>query len=632
VSDRIRRSFALTSENSHRYFPSTRELLLVRFDAEVVGTATVFPGDGYLARRAREANRRLLGLPSFANLKQLADGGVITNPLLNLGDAVARAALDPALARERSQWFDVQATHSQRSINSYRAADELELKLPWKDLPFDARLVRSILVLHYEGTVSADGFATGQRDGFVVPATGRNVRFVGIADEITDDHSDEGDTITLKCRDLTGVLLDEQFPTDAEIAVVPGATIVEAVEQVLRSAGPIADLIRGPFLRPASLAPTIIDPKLYPRLATRASLRRQANEGKGPAKAAVIRNVVKAEAVTYWDLITDLCVSHGLIPTIELDALVIQEPRTFFRGAPEGFAEQANQTLFPTTYRRLIGDHQYPYRRLKYGHDLSSLRFSRKLAGVKTPAVRVNIRNPDAKDASKRLISVIHPPDAEAALKKKGGTQTGQVQQITGSMGKAGKGNSADPSANHIQVINLRLPGVISEAVARKYAELIYEGQARNEVGVTVQTSDLASFSDHPSFDPNEDPDLLALRAGDPVQIVVEPSERNRGGIWSLTDLNEMVDRARRGAGAGDAVGLLKGQGFSQPAAEQLVRILSSANLQTEFRLTSATVTFDAEGEDFTIALDLRNYIKIHADPEDSSAGPLAQTSGAPTK
>ena len=668
----------------NRYFPSIRTILFVRFDDHTKDKFDLDEiriendPDPFLASRRRQKQRDLTGQP-----RQLETGPLVfsstnfraalTNARVNIADAVAQLPRPDGLSRI----IDVSPSKSSRRINSYRFADELDLTIPWKAAPFDSRIIRSIMIFHYEGTTIADAFASGEREqapdvpnptGFIVPATGDNLRFVGIADTISDVHGD-GDVITIKARDLTALLIDTDVPPSVEVRIPAGATIAEAI-RILLDTNDAFELIRGPFLRIQGGLPKL-SPDDFPRLAVPPKERNRRKKTINALKAELRTDVEELESIqeivaqaadpiaalkigsdilagieedisllnldidrinrqlvrvrkagfsgayviqyppslgktTYWDAITSLCVSHGLRPSIEQDKLVLLEPRTLYKRTPE-LVTQSGVATFPRPggHRVQIGDTRHNVRRMVYGINVLNLRFHRKLAGVKVPTVEVVSRNSDAVRADRRQIKVRFPPKV-----------------VVNDIDAAGK----KPQEKFHRV---EVRGLVDESRALEIARQVYEGMGRQELGIAFTTDDVASFSDHDLFDPNLDPDLLDLRAGDPIQLLVTPTERQRSKLFSLAELNLLVARNRNLADRGaselsGAIEFLVSQGWKEGDARQLVKILNTANLPSEFRVVSAQVSFDGEGSGgFQIQIDARDYVRARADPDD-----FAQTGG----
>lgn len=591
-----------------RYYGSARTVLLVRFDpgntdpftasqiqrsdetATRSATRHLDPGFDFrtgINRRSQALSSRTVGLDFRA---------VITQARTSIASSLKLQPVDGL-----SRFFDLQPLKSVRQINSYRKADEIDLTFAWSDLPIDSRLIRAILVLHYEGTVSADEWATGDRDRYLVQPSGENLRFIGTIDEVGDTHDGEGDQMTMKGRDLTALLIDSEVPPGTEIRIDPSWTVLEVVNAILAK-NESFDIIRGPFLRAApNYTPPSFVESTYIRNAVSAKERWRVN---GTGATAGITWKLPKEKTTYWDLITDVCVSVGLHPVIELDSLVIFEPRTMFR---DQFSELSYPGVhqFPREggHRWSLGDRN-PIRRVVFGSNVLSAGFGRKLGRITVPAVKVLVRNPDAPEPEDRIVEVTYP-----------------------SVPVADKVSAAGQNPTQT-VFTVKLPGKTQDkAVLEAIAKQVYEGMGRQELGVTVPTDDLASFSDDPRFDPNMDPDLLAIQAGDPVELLVAPSAQRGSAFVAMAELSKLVTKARSRAIAStstavtaahpeftSALEALKAAGFGEAEARQFVEVLISANIPTSFRVNQATVVYD---EGFTITLDLRDYVRVRADPED---------------
>jgi hypothetical protein len=106
------------------------------------------------------------------------------------------------------------------SRNGIRDAGTCSLELDYRDVPVDPRIIRACFVSFALGVTSADEFEQGihgkrRSDGSLlslVPVESgqelnfqSSTRFVGFADEVSGDW-EEGDTLTLECRDLSALL------------------------------------------------------------------------------------------------------------------------------------------------------------------------------------------------------------------------------------------------------------------------------------------------------------------------------------------------------------------------------------------------------------------------------------------
>lgn len=591
-----------------RYFASARTILLVRFDTGAADPYTVEEirdeqrPDPQWAQRLRDRQSILLGQSAAQGplvITRDAARAVIAEANRDIAFSVARVPRKDGLSR----YLDVVPIRSTRKMNSARLADELEIELDWKAFPFDARLVRAILILHYEGTVTSTDFGVGIQDRSrqsLVAATGQNLRFIGMADEIQDGHSRDGDTLIIKGRDLTQLLIDTDVPQALSVTVKPGSTVPELVRNILDTT-PTGQLIRGPFLRTSTGRPVPLDVGRYPRLAfSPKELHRVNGTGQDPTATFVpsIPRQSGQASLNYWDLITDLCVSHELRPAIEKDQLVLYDPRILYRRSPGREVTQLGTTpSFPSRYRQSVGDVR-TVREMVFGHNLELLAFGRKFGKIKTPTIEVVGYDPDAPLSNRRRLTERFP--------------------------RTSVSNQVDPTGEVAEdkVFPVQIPGLVDRTALRRIAEQIHEEIARQEISIALETADLSSYSDAPDHDPNQDPDLLGLRFADPIKIsVAQLGDTPR--LYALSELSRMVARSKEVASAAggkpeltNAVEFLVAQGWRQDDARQLVRLLQVANLPTEFRVVGASYSWSVD-EGFSISIDAKTYIQVRVDRSD---------------
>lgn len=578
--------------------------MLVRLDPGTLDTYSpedirdeLEPSPGLSARLGTKSfgSQGLQPIDAFGITAEAARAA-ITDSARNLEAAIARAELNGDGLTRR---LDVQPINYTRSMGSYRSASTVDLELDWRACPFDARLIRAIMVLCYEGTVSAEQWGSGERSRYLVEPSGQNLKFVGVIDQVSDRHGSDGDSIIMKGRDLTGTLIDTEFPPSLAVQIPAGATIAQAIRLVLDT-DPKFQLIRGPFPLTENPLPSL-SPSLYPRLAVSAQERNRQARAKDGGQAFVLRRPSKGERTTYWDIITDLCVSHALRPMIELDKLLLLEPRTLYR-AEQVF--QAGELTFPTEYRRRLGETE-PIRRMVYGRNIETLTFDRKLARIKAPAVEVSSRNPDAPRAVDRLIKVRWPEKLSEARQN-----TAKTQQP----------NSVDATGKKPEVLvhPVQVQGIVDRDLLLQYAKQTYEGMGRQELGIQITTRSLSSWSEVESFDPTLDPDLLGLRFGDPIRLMV--ADDFESSLYSLSELQRMLARVTVSGSRGrpdfkSAVEFLISRGWGDDDARQFVRVMASANLPTEFRVVGFVVRYNRDSG-FSLAIEARNYIRVRADPD----------------
>jgi hypothetical protein len=436
-------------------------------------------------------------------------------------------------------------------------------------------------------------------------------------------HGDDGDIMQMKARDLTGVLIDTKLPVGEKgtegVRIQAGDTVQTAVRALLDTNPGFRSFIKGPYLRiaPGSNLKNL-DPALYPRISfppkerhrkkrTEAGetvairdpsapplspevieqFRREA-EGRG----YILRYPAKiAGETSYWDAITDLCVTHSFRPTIEQENLVILEPRTLYKFDPEILTQPGVPSFpRPNGHRFRIGDTNVKFRRMVWGDNISVLRFQRKFGRIKVPTIEVQGTDPNAvKDG--RRITVRYPPKKRAT--------------------------KVDPSGKkpNEEFHRVTISGIIDRSELLKIAQQTYEEMGRQELGIVISTDEMASFSDNPNFDPNLEPDLLDLRSGDPIRLLVTPAQKDRSIMLSLSELNDLVARVDARVGSEDPVDFLVREGWSREDAIQVIKLLRSASLPNEFRVIAASYRFAEDG--FHCEIDARNYVRVRADPDD---------------
>lgn len=550
--------------------------------------------------RTRPRRRTLAALgPKVVNSQELFQ--VARNASVNLASAIYQFISGDG----KTVVLDVSPQSSSRQINSYRKADELTLSFNWRDLPFDARIIRAILVFHYEGTVSPTSFASGRHSrtpdgatstGYAIAANGSNLRFIGQCDEISDAHSQGEDMVSLKCRDLTALFLDSQMPKGENKKLALGSTLVEVIKNLMEL-NPVLQLVDGPLLLlEDGERPPVLQAGTYDRFRVSTQDLHKASRSGNKSRVSVVRRASKGDGEeTFWDAITDLCLSHGFQPEIRNGALFIFRPKAFYRN-------KATFATSPFEENSRAPEDRRDVRRMVYGENIAEMSFQRKLGKVKSPAIKLVSYNPDAKTPKERVVTAVYPPDALKPVTH---------VQATG-------------KAAQREVRVLQWSGIVDKDLLNVMAQQVYESIGRQELSVRLSTDDLASYRSDPQTDPNDDPDLLSVRAGDPFEVLVTPTQRRTGRLFSLTELNLLAADHSSGQASGrDSVeDYLIAQGFSPNTAQTLTKVLRVANLPNAFRVNQAAVAFDAS-TGFQIQLDLRDYVRVRSDPDD-----IAQTRG----
>jgi hypothetical protein len=348
--------------------------------------------------------------------------------------------------------------------NSYKEADTLEIDIPFLDLPFDPRTIRSCGVQYYLGTLTDEIWKEGVSNNQIpkLPLEddyGSNLRFEGWVDDYRSSWADGQTTVTLSCRDNTSLLIDQ--PAPPQLKIDPKKTLDEAFADYLASFPQFAGLA-------VEYRPSSDD---APRLADIANKASQRNGGTGPGK----------DKMSVWDYLTDVAGMAGCVLFFEGSTIVIQKPRTLYgsevvrEGDPwEGLeyngAELENRTLI-------------------YGENVESFEVSRRFN----------------ENAPRNIELRCYLPSRKKTL----------VARFPGVTSKVQPGEKADKS-----ILVLRVSGVASKDALKVIAQSVYEDMSRQELAVSIKTKHLASLGGS-----NSEPDLLYLQSGDPVEVLFASKE-----------------------------------------------------------------------------------------------------------
>lgn len=460
--------------------------------------------------------------------------------------------------------------------NGHRFADTLSLRVPFRDFPISPRFIRSLGVSWFGGTVSPSDYASGIRQSVsgakgpntaIVKPSRETLRFVGFADDIEEDLGNGN--ILLSCRDYTAILIDTRVKAQVLRDLDIDGALDEVILELLRTlpggaAGGLtvrADLWLDEATGLPEPMPNVA--KLFPRTI-------RTKKGK---VARLVASYAGAD-VSYWDLITDLCGRAGYLPTIEEDTLVITTPRNLFAGSGSGtFSRivQSNGKGELLTVRRMI-----------YGYNLKSLRFTRKFGRITAPTVEVRSTSP-----GQRLPLIARwPPTTKATHVLPSGKGAQEKTEL------------------------VIVKGIPDMATLLHVAESIYEEMGRAEFGGQMETYDLASFGGD-----NADPDLLALRSADPIEVVVQHGGTQTGIMNYLSGPQEHE--------AGRQIERLEGKGIRRDVAKALVQIYwQTRGLQKVFRTRDVTYNWQLGGTNPALRIGARfgTYMEVRSNAHLASA------------
>lgn len=470
-------------------------------------------------------------------------------------------------------------------LNGIRTADTLKVTLKFVDLPIDPRVVRSCWVQFYLGTVSEDEFRagmsggthdSGSADGLPlsvigdVDARGRStMRFSGWVDEWEVEWPDsEEPLVHLDCRDNTQILIDQDAP--AKLVVDAKAPIDRGIATYLANFPQFEGFA-------VEYRPGGVDvPKLgdaYGKTAFRPNLGPVAAKGGG-----------SGSKLSVWDYLTDVCGAIGHTVRLEDLAIIVQRPRELLK------SDAPSRPDDPFTGRRLASGRQITDRQMIFGRNVQEMRFGRKFSKFAPQNIEVRSYH-----AGKKQILVARFP-------LKGDEIVGKVLP----------GDAREEQKWFVY----RVSGVSNEKTLRIIAQGIYESLGRSELSVHFRTKNLASFGGG-----NEDPDLLDMKAGDAVEILVSREPE----VTSLTTIEDLM------LVQANAESFLKHLGYPDDFAAAYGRAYNNANYQQVYRTRTVGISGSTD-DGVQIEVQAVNFLEVRDDKLLPNGEEItsAQTAGAP--
>lgn len=455
-------------------------------------------------------------------------------------------------------------------VTSPRLGRTLSVKLRWDDFPLDPRCVRSLGVEYYLGTVSPEDFSAGVA-GFVrepgvpysivpdrwVDKKGRlrsNLRFRGWVDKMSTGWEDGQPTVEFECSDNTRLLINQKAPPKLSVAM--DKPIDEAIAQYLSHFPQLAGL-RVEY-RPLVERTAEMPPRLKVALAGSAF-----RPDVGPP---VSKGGGSDDGNSVWDYLATICGSLAHQCYIEEDVagtvLVV--------GRGTAVVDKRVLARTDETYiQRAVDGRTYDVRTLVYNNNLDKLHIEREF--VRKAAVNIEVR---CVDPHRKTVLVARFPE--------------KADRVSHAL-------PADGKADQMWRV-MHVQGVRDQDTLKKIAEEVYNSIGRNEVEVNLKTRDLCSYGGD-----ENDPDLLDLRNGDPLRLVVAMGGSATGEVEQLFGSPAGVERQ------------MLDRGFSQAFASAYARSYSEAAFQTIFRTKEATISWDHE-KGVDVEMVAGNYIEARVD------------------
>ena len=498
-------------------------------------------------------------------------------------------------------------------LSSYRKGGKYNFKLPFRDFPIDTRLIKAGSAKIYAGTVSATDFANGmlqalpktQSDQFyfqrssLIQATDDNLLISGPLDPPKMHVSSEGLELEFTGRDNVATLADA--PIDP--AVMAALDITKSIDSVVVQILALHPLVKDRKIDPFTVVANASDWKngVIPSPGTTDGITRVRKKASGQG-AQMHPGADPTSSISFWDLIVQYCQLVSAVPWFQPDGSLLIRPAVSlhdWQWAEQNYDPNVKTPFagnIPRTLTTAQGATEITYRRMVIGRNIEELTFDRKTSGVKARVVQVVSIDDDAegRGSKQKLLIAEFPKNARGA---NGKVTKAAVSSVTPDGDKA----STD-------VLRVSVFGIRSKDQLEQIAEGIFNEVMHQEIGGTCQTKDLFSLGGN-----NGDPDLLKLRVGEPVQILVDSTafDSNAPHVSQLL-ANERMSFA-------EAVAALKPKtGNDENFARAVVATARNLvpGLQNTFRTSSVKFDFTLTGDSPSVSInfDFQNYIDAQYD------------------
>lgn len=493
--------------------------------------------------------------------------------------------------------------------NSYRKADECKITFPLRLLPFDPRLIRSATVQVFGGVIDPTTWSDAmesQDQAILLDDTQRdgstNEIFRGFVDDWEMDLS-ERDTISITARDLTQFFIDAELPKNSLRNIPKATTLDETLRLLIFGDGLSTENTKRPGL--AGVRGIVVTNETGGTLPKLDQIK-PPNwfDSKGTVKKGRKRGKRNVQKMTYWDMMTDLCVSSGFIcyvrpgikPIVDSTGravpvsaeVVISNPRTYYSKSVNAGDLIVDQKTVRTFY---------------HGINTNNVTIKRNYTGTTIPSV-IEVRTFD--------------------------TATGK--EFSSRFPKKKKNNRPSVSGTgdreEVQVFILRSSGGdMIQQMLDGAARSIYEQLARGEVELTIRTKVLSAlpYNINPQevpqnpngseIPPSMDADMLRIVAGEPILLSIDKADIDEGKVSQHMVFSNSTSARKRESMIRD--------GIRPDVAEQIALAYESQFIQSEFRSQKISMTFDFKtGWEFEVSLV--NFIDIRNSAEAGDPAPRA--------
>lgn len=497
--------------------------------------------------------------------------------------------------------YDIVPLTASVELNSYRLADTCRVTIRREAMPFDPRLIRAATIQVFGGAMDSLTWARAMdgpdAPGLLLPDANErgdsNEIFRGFIDDWELNMTTD---VMLTGRDFTSVFIDAELPQNALRGVSKNTRLDDAIKILLFGDGLPAGRSRVSGLKGATGTVVVNDTGAQlPRLRdikppSWFSSRGQVAKGRRQGKRGT-------QKISYWDIISDLCVAAGFICFIRPSKLVvttasgrrispnaeiaISNPRTYYKQS----THYGDEIVAPSDVRQFW-----------YGINIEEdgLTVRRNFAGKSIPST-IEVRAFDPGTGTEH--SARFPP-----------------RKKTNRPAVSGRGDREEVK---VFVLQAQGGGRILETLDRA-AQSIYEQLGRGEIEVSIKTTALATLPwnlnpqvviDRPQSgiaSPYTDPDMLRLRAGDPIFVGVDRADLgdDTGKVSSHTAFSAAAPATK--------IESMVRAGVRRDLATEIANASASQWIQSEFRTQRVGLSFSNDaGWNFEISainyLDIRN-------------------------
>ena len=503
------------------------------------------------------------------------------------------------------------------NLQGHTQAATYKLVFDYKELPIDPRTVVACSAEIHLGTVSATDFSegmqrtlpNGQRRSILRTRTDDNrtiednLLMIGPADNWTVEYGTDGAEVHIEGRDLRGVLLDSPLTSSMDVydelhrtpngmpsrrrrrstilsRLNTSQRIDRLVQQILQEHDVIRRLPENERVRVVTYEDEWPDRKvLSPMDGANLPRGRRGANGQGANAGGTQNNL------NFWDVITRFCYLVGAVPRFVGRNLEIRYAPSIFQ-----LTNPKNQeTPFRPNIKRRLDNDEWNIRRLVYGRDIQSMKISRKYAGVNKPhAIRcVSIDNSSGRRGRQQLLQVVWPPR---------NVREARAEGVTGNRTAARDAVGGQESQ---EIRTYRVPAVRSLRQLTQIAQAFYEQIGRQEMTGEVEAARVTSFGGS-----NADPDMLRLRVGDPIELLVDASRMDvQSPIVSTINASSQMAFS-------EAVQVVAKHLNGNTALARVIVASNRGNIMGVLRyFMVSNVNYDWSYEEVTVKADLQNYI-----------------------